>query len=115
MPIINISTSSGTVEIKEEVESEYGESVTSTTIGNVSFISEDITKQINGLNTNFITSYSFIKGSLDVYINGLKMSSGFDFMENNDLSSFYLISLNNDIVKVLNVNSCITIKYAKVG
>jgi hypothetical protein len=43
------------------------------------------------------------------------MSSGFDFMENNDLLGFYLISLNNDIVKVLNINSCITIKYAKVG
>lgn len=41
------------------------------------------------------------------------MSPGFDFEENINLNGFSLIFLNSDIVKVLNINSCILVKYAK--
>lgn len=112
MPIINILTKTKT---ESHHESEFGESISSTTIGNISFISEDVTKQINGSNLSFRTSNIFEHASLEVYINGLKMSPNFDFVENDDLSSFSLISIDNDVVKVLNSRSCILVKYAKVS
>ena len=112
MPILNIITKP---KIENNVETEFGDNVSSTTIGNISFMSEDITKQINGSNLSFKTSKPFEHASLEVYINGLKMSPNFDFVENDDLCSFSLISLDNDVVRVLNSRSCILVKYAKVS
>jgi hypothetical protein len=112
MPILNIRTKT---KIQNNQESEFGEYISSTTIGNICFISEDITKQISGSNLSFKTSKIFEHASLEVYINGLKMSPLFDFIEDEDLSGFSLVSLDNDVVKVLNSKSCILIKYAKVS
>ena len=112
MPVINITTNNGGTVI-EEGSTETGDSIIQISYGSISFISEDLSKQINGINQSFLTTYSFKKGSLEVYINGLKMSPGFDFEESVSLNSFSLIFLNTDIVKVLNNSSCILVKYAK--
>jgi hypothetical protein len=53
MPILNIITKP---KIENNVETEFGDNVSSTTIGNISFMSEDITKQIDGSNLSFKTS-----------------------------------------------------------
>lgn len=113
MPVINITTNRGGGTVTEEAPTSSGDSIIQTSYGSISFISEDISKQISGSNITFNTSYLFKKGSLEVYINGLKMSSGFDFSENINLSSFSLIFLDSQINKVLNPSSCILVKYAK--
>lgn len=113
MPVINITTNRGGGTVIEEGSSSTGDSIIQVSYGSISFISEDLSKQILGINQIFNTSYTFKKGSLEVYINGLRMSPGFDFLEEINLSSFSLIFLDSQLDKVLNQSSCILVKYAK--
>jgi len=87
--------------------------ITSTIISGVSFIDEDLSIQTNGSPLNFITSFSFVSLSLDVYLNGVKLSRDFDYRELPNVPGFEFIAIDMNFSKILNGNASILVKYIK--
>jgi len=87
--------------------------ITSTIISGVSFIDEDLSIQIAGSPVAFITSFPFISLSLDVYLNGVKLSHGFDYRELPNAPGFEFIVIDMNFSKILNGNASILVKYMK--
>ena len=112
MPIININTKN-----KNSVEkidsTEYGDSVNITTINGASFITEELSKQVSPGMKSFVTSFEFLRYSLDVYLNGIKLCLDVDFEESSNYRAFSLIDINTDYSKILNANTYIIVKYIK--
>ena len=115
MPTINIITQrvSTGVSISTDITSESSDSIKSTTINGITFIDEDISKQIDISKISFITSFLYVQHSLEVFINGVKLSSGFDFEENSSLNGFSLIEVNANFQKWINASTCILVRYIK--
>lgn len=96
----------------EAIESSaYATNIASTVINGVSFISEDLSIQINGSQIVFTTSFPFISLSLDVYLNGVKLSHGFDYRELPNTPGFEFITIDMNFSKILNGNASILVKY----
>lgn len=112
MPVINLKPTSSNSVINEN-NSTSGDSITNTTISGISFINEELTKQIDIGITTFYTTHQFVQFSLEVFINGIKQSPGFDFNELDTKNGFSLISLTTNYPHWLNSNSCILVKYIK--
>ena len=112
MPVINIKPSPNN-SVDSEGSSSSGDSITNTTISGISFVSEELTKQINPGVTTFYTTHQFVQFSLEVFINGIKQSPGFDFNELDTKNGFSLISLTTNYPHWLNSNSCVLVKYIK--
>jgi hypothetical protein len=115
MPTINIMTRKAPagVTITSGVSTELGDVIISSSINGVVFMSEDISKQIGYSGNFFNTSYNYLPNSLEVFINGLKLSPGFDYEENLNLDGFNLIEINANFQKWINAGTCIVIKYIK--
>jgi hypothetical protein len=113
MPVINIITNNATsgVTITSISPTEFGDPIVSSIINGVTFIQEDISKQIGPSLGVFGTSFAYIAKSLEVFVNGVKLSSGFDFEESLDLHGFSFIELGINFQKWINANTCISIKY----
>ena len=115
MPTINVTSKKKTtpVVITNGVTSSAGDQIITSTINDVSFISEDISKQIVSGNFFFDTTHAFIQHSLEVYINGMRLSPNADYEENSSFNGFELIAQNTDLSKWLGPNSCILVAYIK--
>ena len=98
--------------IKSE-SSSVGEQITTSTINSVSFVTEDLSKQILPGIYYFDTTHSFVRYSLEVYINGIRLSPGADYVENISFNGFELIEQNATLSKWLGPNSCILVTYIK--
>lgn len=95
------------------VATNLGDVITSVALSGVTFMSEDISKQIGFSGNFFNTSYKFLGHSLEVFINGMKLSPAFDYEENSELNGFTLIEINANYSKLLNSTTCILVKYIK--
>lgn len=101
------------VTIVNSVSSSVGEQITTSTINSVSFVTEDLSKQIAPDIYYFDTTHSFIQYSLEVYVNGIRLSPGADYMENSSFNGFEMIEQNATLSKWLGPNSCILVTYIK--
>lgn len=108
MATINVTTA----RISKLESTEYGQEIISTYISGNNYISEDISNQ-TPIGYKFITSYSFFSNSLEVFLNGLKLSSNGDFLEEEDLKSFSLQAIDTDLDNLLSSNPIILIKYIR--
>lgn len=115
MPTINILTKKAPagVTITNGIATDLGDVIISSSINGVVFMSEDISKQIGYSGNFFNTSYNYLPHSLEVFVNGLKLSPGFDYEENLNLDGFNLIEINANFQKWINAGTCIVIKYIK--
>lgn len=112
MPTISVRTRTSGVTSSSN-SSSSGDNVTTVAIGQVSFITEELTSQISSGVTTFYTSNIFLQHTLEVYINGIRLSKDGDYSELVGLNGFSLITNGLDYSKVLNPNSCILVKYMK--
>lgn len=99
--------------IIKEGSTTTGDAIVNVTVGGASFISEDLSKQITTNNVVFNTSYVYLQHSLEVFINGMKLSAEVDFEENLDRNGFALKQLNMNFNKILQSNTYLFIKYIK--
>lgn len=115
MATINVSTkkASAGVTITNGEATNLGDMIVSSSINGVMFMSEDISKQVGYSGNFFNTSYKYIQHSLEVFINGIKLSPGFDYQENSNLNGFNLIEVNANFQKWINSGTCIVVKYIK--
>ncbi len=114
MAIINIVSKKKTgVTITKNEFSDVGEQITTSTINDISFVTEDISKQAVSGYYSFDTTHSFFEHSLEVFINGMRLSPGADYEENTSFNGFSLIQQNADLSKWLGLNSCILVTYIK--
>lgn len=115
MPTISVTSKKKTapVVITNGISSSAGDQIITSNINNVSFVSEDISKQIISGNFSFDTTYAFIQHSLEVYINGMRLSPNADYEENSSFNGFDLIEQNTNLSKWLGPNSCILVTYIK--
>ena len=115
MATINIISKKRTapVTIVNSASSSVGEQITTSTINNVSFVTEDISKQIGPGIYYFDTTHSFVQYSLEVYVNGIRLSPGADYVENSSFNGFEMIEQNATLSKWLGPNSCILVTYIK--
>ncbi len=111
MAIINIT--SGNFSVTDEGNTPYGNSVIRTEINGVIHITEDITKQVLPGKYSYITSYSFVSSSLEVFVNGLKASHDFDFSEKTSLDGFDFVLYDGNFNRWLPGTSVVIIKYIK--
>jgi hypothetical protein len=109
--VIKKATSSAST--TEQSSTNIAEGIVLSTINGISFIEEDLTKQVDGVTNSFSTSFLFLSLSLEVFINGLKMSRGYDFLENTSLDGFSLILTDVPYNKFLPNGSSISVKYIK--
>jgi hypothetical protein len=112
MPTINLTRKQSNSVINEG-SSSSGDGIVNTSVGGASFISEDLSKQIAPSNIIFNTSFEYLQYSLEVFINGMKLSVDVDFEENLDKNSFTLKELDIDLNRLLQANSYIFVKYIK--
>lgn len=70
--------------------------------GTGSEITENLTSQVNGQNTTFITSSKYVAGAIRVYYNGIRQIIGDDISESADRTSvsFAFAPLSGDKVVV---------------
>lgn len=114
MATINIATKKQTgASVTNGVATNLGDAIISTSVGGATFMNEDISKQIGYSGNFFNTSYKFLAHSLEVFINGVKLSPTFDYEENSLLNGFNLIEVNANYSKILNSTACILVKYIK--
>ena len=114
MPTINVVTKKKAgVVITNNQSSSVGEQITTSSINGVSFVTEDISKQIAPDTYYFDTTHAFVQYSLEVYINGIRLSPNADYEENESFNGFYLIQQNADLSRWLGPNSCILVTYIK--
>jgi hypothetical protein len=112
MPVINIITGQNNSFSVEKIDSsDYGENIVRKTVGGIIYVSEEITKQILPDADIYETSYNFKLNTLEVFINGVKMSFGNDYSENLDQKTFSFLTKNIDLYKYVNSNSCIIVNY----
>lgn len=114
MPTINVVSrrKTGVTIVKNEF-SDVGEQITTSTINDISFVTEDISKQTAYGYYSFNTTHSFFQHSLEVFVNGMRLSPGADYEENESFNGFSLIQQNADLSKWLGPNSCILVTYIK--
>ena len=117
MATINVSPkkASAGVTITNGVNTELGDTVISSSINGVMFISEDISKQIGFSGNFFNTSCRYITHSLEVFVNGMRLSPGYDYQENSNSDGFNLIEINANFQKWINSGTCIVVKYIKTS
>ena len=117
MPTIHVTTKKAAagVKVTNGIATNLGDVIISSTINGVIFMSEDISKQIGYSGNFFNTSYQYVTHSLEVFINGMKLSPGFDYEENLDSNGFNLIEINANFQKWINAGTCIVVKYIKVS
>ena len=114
MPTINVVSKKKTgVTITNGVSSSAGDQIITSAINGVSFISEDISKQIASGGYSFDTTHAFIQHSLEVFVNGMRLSPNADYEENTSFNGFSLIQQNADLSRWLGPNSCILVTYIK--
>ena len=70
--------------------------------GSGSEVTENLTGQVNGLNTTFVTSQKYVAGRIRVYYNGLRQLIGDDISESAERNSvtFTFAPLSGDKVVV---------------
>lgn len=112
MPVINLSKKQQN-SVTNEGSSSFGDEIINTFVGGASFITEDLSKQIQPNNKLFNTSFEYMQYSLEVFINGVKLSSDVDFEENSNKNGFELKELTIDFNKMLHINSYIYVRYIK--
>jgi hypothetical protein len=114
MATINVATKKqGKASVTNGVATNLGDVIISSSLAGVTFMSEDISKQIGCSGCFFNTSYKFLAHSLEVFINGIKLSPTFDYEENDLSNGFTLIEVNANYQKLLNSTACILVKYIK--
>jgi hypothetical protein len=114
MATISIASKKKTgVTITNGITSSAGDQIITSTINSVSFVSEDISKQIVVGKYSFDTTYAFIQHSLEVFVNGMRLSPNADYEENTSFNGFSLIQQNADLSRWLGLNSCILVTYIK--
>lgn len=116
MPTINVVSKKKVdpaVKITNGVTSAAGDQIITSTINSVSFVSEDISKQIAPGVYSFDTTHAFIQHSLEVFVNGMRLSPNADYEENTSFNGFSLIQQNADLSRWLGTNSCILVTYIK--
>jgi hypothetical protein len=114
MPVINIPTGQDISFSVEKIDSSsFGENIIRKTAGGVVYVSEEITKQILPDADIYEATYNFKLNTLEVFINGVKMSFGNDYSENLDQKTFSFLTKNVDLYKYVNSNSCIMINYVE--
>jgi hypothetical protein len=109
---ITVKKQSGAL-VTNGVATNLGDVITSVALSGVTFMNEDISKQIGFSGNFFNTSYKFLAHSLEVFINGMKLSPAFDYEENSESNGFTLIEINANYSKLLNSTTCILVKYIK--
>lgn len=112
MAIINIPTSSS-LSIINEGETEYATNLIRTESGGIIYINEDITKQVSAGKSDYRTTYNFVSSSLEVFVNGMKVSHEFDFTENAAKNGFDFITYGGNFNRWLHATSVIMAKYIK--
>jgi hypothetical protein len=117
MASIHVTTKKASADVKvtNGVATNLGDVIISSTINGVIFMSEDISKQIGYSGIFFNTSYKYIAHSLEVFINGMKLSPGFDYEENSESNGFNLIEVNANFQKWINSGTSIVVKYIKTS
>jgi hypothetical protein len=114
MPTINVVSRKKTgVTITKNEFSDVGEQITTSTINDISFVTEDISKQAVYGQYSFDTTHSFFQYSLEVFVNGIRLSPGADYEENASFNGFSLIQQDANLSKWLGTNSCILVTYIK--
>ena len=114
MPTINVVSKKKTgVTVTNGATSSAGDQIITSTINSVSFVSEDISKQISSGLYSFDTTHAFIQHSLEVFVNGMRLSPNADYEENSSFNGFSLIQQNVSLSKWLGPNSCILVTYIK--
>ena len=101
------------VTITNGVTSSAGDQVITSAINGVSFVTEDISKQITFGIYSFDTTHAFVQYSLEVFVNGMRLSPNADYEENTSFNGFSLIQYNADFNRWLGLNSCILVTYIK--
>ena len=92
MPTINVVSKKKTgVTITNGVTSSAGDQIITSEINSVSFVSEDISKQIGSGVYSFDTTHAFIHHSLEVFVNGMRLSPNADYEENTSFNGFSLL------------------------
>jgi hypothetical protein len=117
MSTINVSSkkASAGVTITNGVDTGLGDMLISSSINGVMFMSEDISKQIGYSGLFFNTSYQYLTHSLEVFVNGMRLSPGGDYQENSNSDGFNLIEANANFQKWINSGTCIVVKYIKIN
>ena len=114
MATINVVSRKKTgVTIVKNESSSVGEQITTSSINGVSFVTEDISKQTVYGYYSFDTTHAFVQHSLEVFVNGMRLSPGADYEENTSFNGFSLIQQNADLSKWLGLNSCILVTYIR--
>lgn len=116
MATINVISKKKTtqpIKITNGLTSSVGDQIITSAINGVEFVSEDISKQIAPGIFSFDTTYSFIQHSLEVFVNGMRLSPNADYEENASFNGFSLIQINANLSKWLGTNSCILVSYIK--
>jgi hypothetical protein len=112
MAIINIIGSSG-ISIVNEGETDYATNLIRTENGGITYINEDITKQVVAGKSDYRTTYTFLASSLEVFVNGMKVSHEFDFTENASKNGFDFITYGGNFNRWLHGTSVVMAKYIK--
>ena len=116
MPTIDIKTKlKPGVTIIQHEQTQLGDSITTSIVNGVSFISEDITKQTENELSSFFTSYRYVPGSLEIFINGMRVTPSFDYVENSESNGFNLIQFDAVYSKWLSKTGTIFVRYIKVS
>lgn len=112
MPIFNI-TSKPKATITSVPDTSNGTNITNVFIANTPIINEDLSLQIAAGKMTYLTSFKYVKSSLDVFVNGMKLTPIFDYIELDSYLGFSFVELDCDMSKLLNSSSTILVKYIK--
>lgn len=101
---------SGDVVVAKEVpeQTDDGDNI-SAFVGTATFVSEDLTKQVVDQKLVYNVSTPYVVGSTSLYVNGLFMTRGLDYFE--DESGMFVTLFDGKSESIRSETSVISIKY----
>lgn len=112
MPIFNITSKPKAV-VTEVENTLGGTNITNVSMSGIEIISEDLSLQIASGKIMYLTSFKYVKSSLEVFVNGMRLTPVFDYIELDSYLGFSFVELDYDMSKLLNSSSTILVKYIK--
>lgn len=91
----------------------YGQSIIEITENGVVHIEEDLSIQLVPSLYSYSTSYKFVDATLEVYLNGYKLTQEVDFNESTTLNGFTFNIIDADIAEWTSETASILVKYIK--
>jgi hypothetical protein len=103
----------GDVSTRRLDDTSYGQSIIEITANGIVHIEEDLSIQLVPSLASYSTSYKFVAATLEVYLNGYKLTQEVDFDESTTLDGFTFNIIDADLAEWTSETASILVKYIK--